>query len=564
MNQILGLMFFFCCSCLCAQQIVLDENFEDWNTGVTTFFDKKNDGSASGVDFAQISMSNDETFLYLYIDLSKEINLQNEQNVTVYLDLDDNVSTGIFKNGIGAELMYNLGERSGRIYRASNSVPVFHDELGLITSPTHTSSKFEMSILRNISHGLGQTTMAKTIKVVWVDDVFNGDRAPDDALGYRFTFDEEKKFEPLPFSLEKNMPDQVRFMSYNVLRDNLFSPSLQPEFKRIFKAIDPQIIGLCEIYDHSSEETAEIIDTYLPSLGSQRWYHSEVNPDIKLVSRYPIIDTRPINGNGAFLLDLGETSLVFIVCHLACCDNDAQRQDEVDDIMAFVRSIKFGISPFSVTAKTPIVIAGDMNFVGFKRQLETYLTGNIVNNAQNGPDFSPDWDATDLEDAKPITTNMPAAFTWYNKSGSYSAGRLDFVIYTGSVLQNQNCYTLWTEKLTQEQLNTSGLQKNDVSRASDHLPQVVDFSFIKKTDVTEIQPLKKEDFKYVVVDRTLIVQTSYDGKWSLLDLTGKTIFEGRIKVGHDEMVDVSDLTSGIYLLQFKSENKIQSLKLLLP
>ena len=83
-----------------------------------------------------------------------------------------------------------------------------------------------------------------------------------------------------------------------------------------------------------------------------------------MISKYPILKKQSIQGNAAFLLDVGESKMIVIVVHFPCCDNDEDRQLEVDRIMQFVRQVKSGISPFGTLPNTPIIIMGDTNFVG--------------------------------------------------------------------------------------------------------------------------------------------------------------------------------------------------------
>ena len=82
-----------------------------------------------------------------------------------------------------------------------------------------------------------------------------------------------------------------------------------------------------------------------------------------------------------------------------------------------------------------------------------------------------------MQDSKPRTTNFPASFTWQDYTSSFPPGRLDYIIYTGSVIDLVNSFVLNTMKMSQSELNESGLEQNDTELASDHLPVVCDFSF---------------------------------------------------------------------------------------
>ena len=104
------------------QQIILDESYEDWENGATTYIDKKNDGVSNGIDITDVKISNDDINLYIYFDINKEINIQANNNLTIFIDIDNNVSTGLSKNGIGVDLTYSFGFRSGKLYLSNASI----------------------------------------------------------------------------------------------------------------------------------------------------------------------------------------------------------------------------------------------------------------------------------------------------------------------------------------------------------------------------------------------------------------------------------------------------------
>ncbi len=552
------------CNFTFSQQILLNESYDDWNNQVSKYVDKNGDGNASGIDISDVRISNDNNFLFIYFDLNKEINLQDNNYLALYLDLDNQTSTGFNKYGIGADLIYYFGSRNGKYYTGNSTYVVFHNDLGLVTSPTVTSDIFEMCIARKFKYDNGTVTMANTIKVVLSDEDPAGDKAPDATGGYFFSFDNNKKFIPQPFSLKKEKPENLRFMTYNVLKDQLFDPNVEQNYRRIFKAINPDIIGLCEIYDHSSEITAGLIEKFLPSTTGKKWYYSSVVPDVKLVSRYPVINTRSINGNGAFLIDLGTSHLVYIVAHLPCCDNETQRQQEVDNIMSFVRNIRYGLSVFQTPLNTPVIISGDMNLVGLRKQLQTFITGDIADNASYGPDFKPDWDDSNLEDASPFTTNLPHTFTWYNELGTYSAGRLDYFFYTGSVVQVKNSFTLWSPALTAEQLSASGIQTQDVPLASDHLPVICDF--LIGTETSSVDPATTSDqlpFEYRLKNYSLTFSSEASGKIKISDIAGRVLYNADHRAGTDQTVIDLESTplNGLYLLTFSTKSNIYTTKI---
>ena len=94
---------------------------------------------------------------------------------------------------------------------------------------------------------------------------------------------------------------------------------------------------------------------------------------------------------------------LFINSHLSCCGNDAARQDQVDEMMAWIVQ-----NEGNLTVNTPIVYAGDLNLVGYAQQLETLLEGNIVQTQTYGQGGMPDWDGTAWADALPSSHISPS------------------------------------------------------------------------------------------------------------------------------------------------------------
>jgi len=424
--------------CLSQNRILIDGIFDDWDELPVIYSDAKGDGGFSGVDFGQLQIYNDEQYLFFLLETGTEINLQDLNDVTIYLDTDDNTNTGFSVNGIGAELAYNFGNRSGSFYGAGNSFEIFHNDVNLITAPTVTSKQFEISIKRDITLLGFRVFQNDDIKIVFKDDSVNGDLlpAPNEALLYTFT---SNNLEPLPgYSIQKLHDSDLRIVSYNVLFNGLFDQSRISAFTRIFQAIQPDIIGFQEIYDFTSEQVANQMESILPSTNNQQWHHAKEGPDCHAISRYPIVGSALIagnnqdGGNGAFFINVPniEEEILLIVAHPPCCANNVERQIEVDLIMEFLREAKNGNGPMPIEAGTPIIILGDMNLVGDYRQLETLLSGDIYDESTYGPDFNPDWNGNNLLDSNLYVTGAPFSYTWYNEGSSFSPGKLDYIIYS--------------------------------------------------------------------------------------------------------------------------------------
>jgi hypothetical protein len=117
-----------------------------------------------------------------------------------------------------------------------------------------------------------------------------------------------------------------------------------------------------------------------------------------------------------------------------------------------------------------------MNLVGFAEQVATLLEGRISDEATYGKSHPADWDGTALTDVMPYHTTGLDAYTWRNDEESFAPGRLDYIVYSDSVLKLGNHFVLWTPDLSPSDLTTHGLLASDTRVASDHLPVVADFA----------------------------------------------------------------------------------------
>lgn len=489
-----------CCSFLflfpvliSAQTISIDEDFSDWESISSFYDDASGDNSGTPIDFKTLKIYNDDQYIYFYLEVGEEINLQEGNNISLLIDLDSNSETGEFFSGIGYEFIFNFGQRSGQFYDPQSSGFNSYD-IGLVTAPTVTSSVFEIKIDRDAEIDGTSLFTSGSFDFMIRSSESNGDLLPDNGSGtLTYAFNDENIYEPENYSLKKRNSNDLRVLSYNVERDNLFNSSAKENFRRIFQAIDADIIGLEEVYENSGEQAASLIEEFLPSETGEQWYSGDVRNDNLIVSRYPVIKQKSLSGNAAYLLDLGDRKLLAVVAHPPCCQNNDGRQSEIDEFMAFVRDSKSG-SEFDIEENTPIVIMGDMNLVGFADQQATLISGDIIDESSYGVDFIPDWDNTNLEDLKPVNPGLPTTFTWYSSGSSFSAGRLDYMVYTGSVMEAENAFSLHTLEMHPDSLIAYGLQKEDVVLASDHLPIVGDFSFKILTENEETDKVP-DDFQ---------------------------------------------------------------------
>lgn len=487
-------------------QIIIDENFDDWSNISNKTVDPISDANGL-IDYKEMNIWNDSVYLYINFEINSEVNLQESSKILLNIDIDNNYSTGKSTNGIGADVIYDYGQRTGYYIRNGIYYNFSHVECSLLSLPTVTSSKFEQAIKRKFNVGNYLVNLGNKIRVSLSYDGTGGDIIPNQSGGYLYQMNANKLQIPV-FSIKKKSLDHLRLMSLNVKQDGYFTN--EPPYKRILKSISADIFCFQEIYDHNSSDVSYKIKNYFGG----NWYDAKVGTDIIVVSKYPILNFTAIGGNGAFLIDFKGKELLVINVHLYCCDNDTGRQTEVDEIMSFIKKAKAGTGTFFIKKNTPIIITGDTNFVGKNRQRKTLIEGDIMNENSFGTDFMPDWDNSFFEDSKPFTTGYPGSFTWKSYYSDYPAGRLDYIIYSGSVLKLENTYALSTDLLSRDILEEFQMNNEDSYNSSDHLPVVADFT-LKDISATydieneslliDIYPNPANDIVYVNLNKLNIL-----------------------------------------------------------
>ena len=454
-------------------QIAVDGIFNDWtenNISVEDAFDVQD------LDIRKVWVANDEDRLFIRIDTNEEFDLQDDEDISIYIDTDNDPSTGFSVNGIGAEISYYFGNRTGYLNFPNDSEVVRHYEMGLIALPTITSDIFEVAINREVSTNQGSITMENTIAVSVENR--NKDVVPNEDGGIIYNMEGNEAIFP-SYDLVKQSDDYLRIISYNVLRDGFLDQNQVGPLRDILAAMNPDVIAFQEIYDQSLNNLATVINELMPLPDNRVWSYAKTGPDNIVFTRGLIAEHAPVDGNGVFLLtDMdGLNPMLLYNVHLPCCANDLERQNEIDHILAVMRdkSASWDIG-FDYPEDVPLIITGDFNMVGLAQNYHSFIKGDIFNESTYGPDLAPDWNGNNLIDANPPVTNYPSNYTWRDAFSSYNPGKLDFMFYTGSVMQQQNAFVLDTEFLTPIQLNDLGLNENTTALASDHLPLIVDFT----------------------------------------------------------------------------------------
>lgn len=460
--------------------IQLDGFFDDWAEVQPLHVDAAGDGGT--VDFRAVAVANDHEYLYLSFEVTGEVQPDELQSMELYLDTDLNAATGTAFGGIGAELVWRFGNRNGTYRPAGTSYTVYHDNVGLMMGPTVSNDRFEVALRRGITPAGGVPFLTGGAVRFILRDATSGDLCPNSgSIAYTLTAGSDvAPTQPLG----RGDPAHLRVMTWNILSDGLWTTSKFDAQNRLLDAIDPDVMVLNEIWNHTAAQTAARIETFLPSGPGEQWYAAKVDDGNVIVSRLPILQTWLVSSStslreSAALLDLGlaeAKDLLLVACHLRCCTDDATRQEEADGLVKFLRDARTAGGVITLAADTPIILAGDMNLVGWRQQLDTIVTGDIVDNATFGPDSAPDWDGTDL--AFPVSRHPDgrAGYTWRSDTSAYYPGLLDWIFYTDSALTLHRHYILETRTLLPATRTATGLQATDIPTASDHAPRVADFT----------------------------------------------------------------------------------------
>jgi len=452
-----------------AHPIVIDGLFDDWQEVPVTITDPEGDYNYD--DWAELKITNDDDFIFFKISLhSEETLLQNWNNFYLYIDADRDSLTGHPFRGMGSELAWHFGYRTGQYFEQDGIIDLWQNDITLRQAPTVTSTEFEIAIAR----GSFVLSDPDSIAVIFSSFYDTGDYMPDSWGGVVYQLDTTVVGPAAPIILEKT---GTRLVTYNTLNTGILEPDRQPNFQRIIQALDPDIIALQE---HSEwNEIGDIISSWFPE---DTWYQGYTFRDLVVLSKYPIINQANLISSERTMCALLQTDdpinpyLLILNSHFSCCDNDDDRHEQVDELVQVLREWRLNDNgPFDLPEGTPMFHVGDFNFVGYREQIETVTAGNIQDEGNYGSDFPLDWDGTAITDLFSRHTHKRMAYTWRSDGSSFNPGKLDYVLYTNSNLSILNHFVLNTLAMPDSILNEWGLEAEDTNEASDHLPRIVDF-----------------------------------------------------------------------------------------
>ncbi len=562
-----------CCLCREAKAqnlpIFLDGRFDDWFNINTKYEDTSGDANgAFGLDLLDFSVTNNQDYLLIRLQLNQNIKLVEDNDLFLYLDTDNNSQTGKTINGLGAEIGIDFGNRLVYMY-PNNSLFTYNlDRVGYRSLPTVSGFEHEIALRRNALMPDNTTPVFSnsSIQVLFKDERnSNGDAMPNNGSTYTYTF-EESTIEANPhISIEREEENHLRLMTYNTLHEGLEDGSRVGAFRRIVEAVQPDIITFNECWETSATYVKNFMDNILSLSTSFGWYSVKLDNGNITVSRYPILQSWEVSPGRritASLIELPrdtyEKDILVVNAHFKCCgDGDSQRQVESDAFAAFIKDAKTVGGRIDLAENTPFVLAGDLNLVGSSQQLTTLLKGDIVNEFIYGEDAPLDWDNTDLEDIISPQTGDYSAFTWLGEGSSFPAGRLDFMIHSNSVMEVKKAYTLNTKTMPLQDLDYYALNANDTEIASDHLPKITDFELATNTSINSLTSISLQ-LKLQPNPFEEKLQISYEMpknqnlQWQLFSSMGQMVWQTHTHNSSDKL-NLSDEidVAGVYLLKVK-------------
>jgi endonuclease/exonuclease/phosphatase family metal-dependent hydrolase len=458
-----------------------DGNFDEWGKRKPRVTDPAGDGASGGLDLRRLWLADDGEALYLRLEVGRETLLQNPPSASVgnllrlFLDTDAKQGTGITLGNLGVDLEIRFGEREIVSYDADGAASFETPGAGLVQAlPTYSAETFEIRVqLPDTAANAGALSgKRRKVKLLLREETEGGDRLPNSGL-LVYKLGKKVVAPPAPIDLAVAENSSLRVVSLNVRASTI--AAIPDVYARFLQALDPDIVCLQELTEWSAQRARQFLAETLPG---KQWSSARVN-DVHTLSAFPILAAEAVDDNLVTHIGLpsrlGSRDLVIFNAHPPCCDNDAGREREIDHLMATWRELLAGGGPFAIDPEDAMVILGDFNLVGFRRQFVTLRDGVFADPA-NGPDFAPGRDQGSLREAPLRHTHRRLIHTWRNPRSEFSPGKLDFVLYTGDALELLESFVPDTEGMPADFLDDANLLRSDSPDMSDHLSLVVDFA----------------------------------------------------------------------------------------
>lgn len=471
----------------------VDGSFYEWADVPVAATDGRD---VDGPDLREVRLTADARALHLLLDFDAPLNLQSmAATVRLAFDGDGDPQTGERVAGLpGADIVIELsapvpGAREGtgmRVRLAGDTAWQPPAAIDLEYAPTHASGRFEVA--------LGRTHLtADTLRGIIV--MTDGAGGPVEVFGPFATAAPSADTVALradaTVRLARDPATHLRVVVWNV---GDTGPLRRPEpYRRILRALEPDVVLLDELnvrLDHARvlelmpepamwtvhlgaaggrQRTAvasRLPIEVLPDMAHIAWPDSiralegePLMPQIRADLATGAADGVPAMGA---VVRAGGRRVLLVPVDLPCCGRIGSAEDRARIMMADAvnaaarRALRAG----DIDA---VVIGGDLNLVGSRGPLTTLA-------AALDPDGGP------LMAAELLTPDRATYSTWRNPRGPFPPGRLDWVLYSASTLEQVGGMIVDGDRLAPAVLAAAGIEAGD-TRITDHLPLVVDLAF---------------------------------------------------------------------------------------
>lgn len=464
---------------------------------------------------ARAAAYSDEHYVYVRFTLAAEqITLQSSpRTVALFLDIDGNPATGQVMNdpalgGLGVDMVLRfsppaknnspgVGVDLHALDSQGNKTKLSVADYDIVFAPTYSSSWYELRICRTPGTSatappisLPTTGLLGPGKVTGVAGVLSSGAAlPLIMACERFEVTTDvvcpggRRLSDL--APPEKSANAVRIVSWNVLATGALQ---NPEpFARILRTLNPDVLLLQEWDQGDAQSVKQWLSKHVsgaPANGASTdiaWHVIKApgtmanGGAVLIASKFPLTSHEGDRLTCSYKDDDGKTAVKPIRFVSATAQSPIGPillgsthfksrgfKDSVEDRrrMAEAAAINKYISAGQFPAIR--VIAGDINLVGSRPPLDL-LRAQI------------DSDGSDLKPADALVLGDAAFYSWRDPSTPFTPGRLDWLVYSDSTVDANTAFVLDTDRLADPALTRLGLQRDD-SRASDHLPVVVDLT----------------------------------------------------------------------------------------
>jgi len=476
----LTLLLAACTAATAQTPITIDHDFSDWN-GVASLAVDDTTGPLAAAGF-----TSDAENLYFHLLYDRLIALDEgliPHGTKLGVDIDGDAGTGQILGGFqGADMVVNLQDRYVNESQTDGTTEQHSlNSQWIRMAPTYGGPEHEVAI------GRAHNGIPVAGNIRWsVYCSTSGQQVIQEDVALSNT-----PATAMATPLERADGTGVRVAFWNMNR-RLDEADAQDAMGRILQAVQPDVIGMSEVEDFSAAQVRDLLDGWLPLEGGS-WHVAKDDWDLMVCSRWPITAEYPdIYRQFPVLVEAPwEGDLMVAASHLKCCNGAEQRRTEADEYMAFLRDAMTEGDDIDLPYKTPVVYGGDLNMVGPGWAMQTLLTGNIHDEATNGPDFAPDWDGTTLRELTCLQSDRAMDYTWRNDNSSWGAGKLDYILVQDGVVEVLREFSLETSSMTAERRAQYGLEPGDDLQASDHYIVVADLKQRDRRPGTKPVQLKK-------------------------------------------------------------------------